>query len=232
MISNRHITEGVLIIANFIRKEGCGLSEKLDRRVIRTKQLLRKALLDLMEEKGIERITVKDLTDKANINRGTFYLHYQDAYDLLDQIKEEMLAGLSVNIKELNPLEFKKYAEKGEAYPGSVKIVQYMEKNADFFRIAFSPRGDFGFSKQITQLVKELMRDNVFKHVKDALEANTKPELQIPPDYLFAYISSAQLGLMRHWFETGRELPPHEVAAIATRMVYYGSIAASGIKIS
>jgi len=58
---------------------------KEDRRVIRTKQVILEALVTLIEEKGIDAVTVKDITRKANINRGTFYLHYQDKTDLLEK---------------------------------------------------------------------------------------------------------------------------------------------------
>lgn len=54
-------------------------------RVLQTKRMIRDALTLLMEEKGFEGITVRDLAEKAAINRGTFYLHYKDKYDLLEQ---------------------------------------------------------------------------------------------------------------------------------------------------
>ena len=54
-----------------------------DLRIIRTKESIREALVELIEEKGFEAITVKDITTRAKINRGTFYAHYQDKYDLM-----------------------------------------------------------------------------------------------------------------------------------------------------
>ncbi|EEL70861.1 hypothetical protein IGA_00005 [Bacillus cereus HuA3-9] len=55
-----------------------------DLRVARTKEAIRDALTELINEKGFDSITVKDITARANINRGTFYLHYRDKYDLFD----------------------------------------------------------------------------------------------------------------------------------------------------
>ena len=54
-----------------------------DRRVRRTKQLIKQSLIELMHEKPFKDITVKDITERADLNRGTFYLHYVDIYDLL-----------------------------------------------------------------------------------------------------------------------------------------------------
>ena len=64
--------------------------EKMDRRVRRTKTLLLQGLIQLMDEKDVKDISVKELSDLADINRGTFYLHYSDVYDMLGQIEESL----------------------------------------------------------------------------------------------------------------------------------------------
>lgn len=194
-------------------------SEKTDRRIVRTKLLLRKALLELMKEKGMERVTVKDLTERADINRGTFYLHYRDPYDLLDQFKAEILKGLAEVLVTLNPYEMKAYAGKGEPYPNSMRVFEYLEKRADFFEIVFSPQGDLGVSLQIRDFIKKQLHTHVF------LKVTKEKELAVPHDFLFAYISSAMLGLIMHWFETGRKLSPAEMASLTTRIMADGPLA-------
>ena len=65
------------------------MEEKLDRRVVRTKQQIRQALIDLLSQKSENNISVRELTQKANINRGTFYIHYKDIHDLVEQLVDE-----------------------------------------------------------------------------------------------------------------------------------------------
>ena len=65
-----------------------------DRRVRRTKQLIKQSLIELMHEKPFKDITVKDITERADLNRGTFYLHYVDIYDLLSKIEDETLQAI------------------------------------------------------------------------------------------------------------------------------------------
>lgn len=62
---------------------------KVDRRVQKTQTAIKSAILELMAEKDFEDITIRDIADKANVNRGTIYLHYVNKYDLLDKIIEE-----------------------------------------------------------------------------------------------------------------------------------------------
>lgn len=70
-----------------------------DRRIRQTKEKLRNALAELMKEKGFESIRIHDLTERADINRGTFYLHYKDKYDLLEQNENEIIQDI-VHIHE------------------------------------------------------------------------------------------------------------------------------------
>lgn len=91
--------------------------DKMDRRKIRTKKLIRQALLELTMEKGLNKISVMDLAERAEINRGTFYLHYRDVADLVDQLKQEIFEGIQLLAIDLNPMEVRPYAERGEPYP-------------------------------------------------------------------------------------------------------------------
>ena len=68
--------------------------KKEDRRVRRTKKMLTQALTQLMQEKQIKEITVKELTDLADMNRGTFYLYYRDVYDMLEKLEDSMFEAL------------------------------------------------------------------------------------------------------------------------------------------
>ena len=61
-----------------------------DRRTKYTKTVIRQALFDLLQEKPIKDITVREIADMVDINRGTFYLHYKDVYDMLEQVEAEM----------------------------------------------------------------------------------------------------------------------------------------------
>ena len=81
-----------------------------DERVIKTKKLIKTALSELIQEKGFDHVSITDLTQRANINRGTFYLHYQDKYDLLEKFENEVLDDINKNaenhIKSIKDIDF------------------------------------------------------------------------------------------------------------------------------
>ena len=64
---------------------------KIDRRVRYTKMVLKNSFVQLLNEKSFDKITVKELCERADVNRGTFYVHYKDQQDLLHQIQKDFL---------------------------------------------------------------------------------------------------------------------------------------------
>ena len=75
-------------------------SQNEDKRVKRTKRLLKETLTNLLLEKDIQQITVKSIVERADLNRGTFYLHYTDVYDLLKEIENEVSKKFRVKLQE------------------------------------------------------------------------------------------------------------------------------------
>ena len=67
---------------------------KIDRRITKSQEAIKKALIELMSEKSFDDITIQDIADRANVNRGTIYLHYLDKFDLLDKVMEEHINNM------------------------------------------------------------------------------------------------------------------------------------------
>ena len=67
-------------------------NEKTDRRARYTRMVLKESLIELLKEKRISNISIKEICERADINRSTFYSHYQDQYDLMHQVEQEVLS--------------------------------------------------------------------------------------------------------------------------------------------
>lgn len=198
------------------------MPRKTDRRQIRTNQLLRKTLFELMQEKSVNAITVTDITSRADINRGTFYLHYRDVPDMLEKLKEEVMAEIRSIVLEIDPRDTRIYAEKGEPYPPSIQIFEVLIKHGDFIKAVLGPNGDMSFVRQFRQFMTENMYD------KQAFRMAAQNS-RIPSDYLIAYMTSANIGLVIHWIESGMNLSAEEMGALMTQLINYGPLITSGL---
>ena len=125
----------------------------MDRRIQKTRQLIMNTFIDLLAEKGFEKITISDIAERANINRGTVYLHYVDKFDLLDKCIEtyvERLLHHCANSADTNL--------KASAFQS---VFEYLEKNFTIYKLLLSNEG-FGFFRSrlydiIAQTVTEVI---------------------------------------------------------------------------
>ncbi|MGG0459977.1 TetR/AcrR family transcriptional regulator [Priestia aryabhattai] len=196
---------------------------KTDRRIIRTKRFIRDALTELMEEKGFEGVTVRDLTKKADINRGTFYLHYQDKYDLLEKSENEVIQEIKEFIKKANPNEIVSANLKEQPLPFIIALFEYIQENARFMQVMLGPKGNPGFHLKI----KEVMKTNMLEKLE--LIDNKMPPL-VPLEHLMSYVTSAHLGVIQHWLEQDMKQSPREMALTLASMTFLGPAYVAGIK--
>ena len=121
---------------------------KSDQRTRLTKMLIRKAFTELLREKPVQNITVKELCQTAGINRGTFYSHYTDIYDLLQQIEDEITEEFQ---KSLQPLL---EGDPSDLTPLNITagVFACIQQNADVCAIALRPDGDRRFASQLLKI--------------------------------------------------------------------------------
>jgi AcrR family transcriptional regulator len=197
--------------------------EHIDRRIVRTKEAIRETLIELIKEKGFDAITVQDISTRANINRGTFYLHYRDKYDLLEQIENEIIRDYMAILSSQLP-DAQDVKDLEEPLPFVVAVFEYLYDRADLMRVLLGFTGDIAFQVKI----KKALEENIFKI---GLFASIKKEnLRVPFEYLVAYLASANLGVIQTWLQKGCQESPKEMAHILFRLTLSGPIYASGVK--
>jgi len=180
-------------------------NKNLDRRIQRTRQSLREALIALIKEKGFDAITIQDLTDKANLNRATFYLHYRDKYDLLEQSIDEVIEEMSAII---TPSEnYVRSADPSEPYPGLVALFEHVAENADFFRTMMGSKGIPGFGTRMIHALK-----GAFQQALDNVKKQGH-QLQVPEEIILSYTTSAYLGVIYWWLENDLPYTPKFMAS-------------------
>lgn len=194
----------------------------IDRRVTRTKAVIRDALIGLIAEKGFDALSVNDVATRANINRGTFYLHYRDKYDLLEQTEAEIIRDIERIILEGNVLKPEDLDHIDKPLPVIVTLFEYLKDNAALMHAILGLKGDVTLQTQIKKVIE--------RNLKFGALAGGRPlTFLAPAEYLISYALSAHFGVVQLWLERGCVETPKEMAAILTRLSLGGPARAISI---
>lgn len=196
--------------------------EKQDLRKIKTRKAIDRAFTKLITEKGFEAMTIKDIAEEAIINRGTFYMHFTDKYDLLESYENTLLGGLyeilSRNIEE----DSHKKLSSGMHRKIAINTFNYIDENADKIIALFNNQGENQFEHKVREHMLEYYRI----HSDRLIDKNM---LRVDIEYLLYYITSAHIGLIRNWLETGRRESSEELAGILEMLTAKGPFYAAGL---
>jgi AcrR family transcriptional regulator len=159
-----------------------------DLRVRRTRKMILQAFIELTVEKGFATLTVRDITERAMVNRSTFYRHYLDKYDLLEQYMNDI------------------YALTDEASSGPLNLLKHIQQFADFYRVMLSEKGD--------PLFVQRFRQNTEKRFRTFFaQALIEPEPdELPIDLRLSCISYAGIGAIVWWLEQEQSCAPEQLA--------------------
>lgn len=197
--------------------------EQTDLRVVRTKTMIKQAFLELMDEQGFEAVTVKALTERAGINRGTFYSHYVDKYDLMEKSIEAIFHEAEVKLVKNLPDVFGN--QQGPApYQLLVPFIRFIEQNKILMKPLLGPNGDAQFQARL----RTYMHAALFQH--SATMLFQEDHLLVPADYLVSYISSAHMGVIYEWLYSDRSETVEDIARIIYTITFEGPLVAGGLK--
>lgn len=164
-------------------------TEKDDRRVKYTKMVLKESFIKLLSKKDISKITIKEICEDADINRATFYAHYNDQFDLRRKIENELLENIGfhlsgyikneVNINRLEMVE---------------EILDYIKENAQLCQLLLSERGDFDFQKQVMMFVYD-------KNINDLMGGGAIAKEEA--EFIYAFTITGCIGVIQKWLDSG-----------------------------
>jgi len=179
-----------------------------DRRTRRTKKLLTDAFIDLLSSKKLNEITIKELCDKADINRGTFYLHYQDIYDLKQQIETDLykeLAKFIFPITTMNELD---------SYQLFYDLFSFTKRNEHLFTTLLGPNGDISFLTELKTLFKQYYLSPLLMEQYSSYAKNI--------EYAYDFISAGFAELVTRWLMSEHPDSIEDMARLTSKMVFDG----------
>ena len=197
---------------------------KYDRRQVKTKQQLLQALLICIKQKGLDHVTVTDIANAADLNRGTFYLHYQDVRHMVQQIMNEKINLLTELISQIDPYEHGQYADQDLPYPKIVVILEELSSDRLFYTTILGAKGDPSYILH----VKKILTDNLYN--KFELHVPGTVSAPVPTHYLLAYMTSAAVGMIMFWLENDLPETASEIGAMIMNIANHGLIVSSGLR--
>ena len=185
--------------------------KKEDRRVRRTKKLLTQALTQLLQEKQINEITVKELTDLADMNRGTFYLYYKDMFDMLEKIEDGLFEALDaiISLHEHDDVS-------QQTKPILLDLFRFIEDNQEMCRVLLSPHGDMNFLHRLNEVVRE----KCLKAWPDIRKEKGEADF----DYHYSFVVFGCAGIIRAWVNRNCPESAEIMAEMAYGMILRGSL--------
>ncbi|MGD8402646.1 MAG: TetR/AcrR family transcriptional regulator [Anaerolineales bacterium] len=199
---------------------------KIDRRVQRTRKALRSALLELIKEKGYDSISVEEITQRANLGRATFYLHYKDKEDLLvdefSELANERARALSeIPFSEWLPdLENPDRAIENKILEPLLMVFQHVANHADIYRILLQNEK----SDRTLERIRKIVSQSITEFLQTKVESDPIPILfEVPSELLSAYFSGALLSCVDWWLEQGESYSPEEMTRMFQRLFFPGA---------
>lgn len=169
--------------------------------------VLKQSLMDLLKERQITAITVKEICEGADINRSTFYAHYADQYDLLEQIESEIIEDMHMYLSSYN------FEREDEALQMTEKLIEYFATKKEECQTLFHDHSHSSFEQKVQNIAQRFI-------IKNWLEAGQFDE--DTSRYLSSFIISGSIEVMKAWLYNNMNKTPKEMAEFITNMVNKG----------
>lgn len=171
---------------------------KTDARVKYTKMMIKNVFLELLKEKPVSKITIKEICDKAEINRGTFYKHYQDIYELMETLELEALDNFELLFDSIDTVG---------VHGMLLAILETLERHRDLFEALSQNKNKNLFLNE--------MSERCMKYIFPLRSNIASPDL----NYTYDYIAGGTSRVIEQWLHTGMKESPEEMSAMIERLI-------------
>ncbi len=187
-----------------------------DRRVRKSKRAIKQAFIQLLKENNLDRITIQQISDLADVNRGTFYLNYVDKYALLDEMENEQIEKIKgfVDIRKMD-LSTKTSDRFIEDFANKIikNVITHIEHNIEFYQVILNLER----KSQIEEQLADIVRSNI-KH----LIGDKDNVFGIPENYYLSYVVGSMMSMIKYWVSDENRVSVEELVN------YVSTIASTG----
>ncbi|MEW6404055.1 MAG: TetR/AcrR family transcriptional regulator [Chloroflexota bacterium] len=206
---------------------------KVDRRIQRTRQSLRAALLELMETRSYDDISIEEITEHANVGRATFYLHYKDKEDLLLEEFSEITLAKAQTLSEIpfsawlpSQDEAGTARENKPALP-LLMVFQHIYDNSEIYYILLKSAR----SSRIVERIRKISTEAIVRFVETKLKTDPIPILvEIPIEFFASFFSGALISSVNWWLEEDMRHTPEEMTYMFQSLFFRGARKTIGLR--
>lgn len=187
---------------------------KNNRRVRFTRSALREALIDLILEKPLASITVKDICARADINRSTFYLHFKDVTDILRTTEDEIIEHMHDHAPK-SEQKFHEPKEIKEFFTGFLEHIRQEPRMMKVIQVLCSEQGDPYFVRKLQSLTYEAFLNGWDMHMMPQMSEDQKL-------LVYSYIISGMVAMLSTWATKAQEVPTSQVVELLMGLMRHG----------
>lgn len=180
------------------------MARRQDRRVQRTRKMLRESLMALILEEGYDEISIQDITEKANLGRATFYLHFKDKDELLLEVMDQLIVDFMGQVPQLTEAHWHL-----EDVKSIVKLFEFASEHYDLYRIMTIGSGGITAARQLHCTIAE----NIKGYIQTEVEARSADPI-VPIDFIANHFTGSLLATIYWWLESDLPYNAEEMATM------------------
>lgn len=176
------------------------MDKREDRRVTMTKRMLKDALIEMLKEKDIYHISIRELCERADVNRTTFYRYYSSQFDLLSDMERDLHDFLV------------KVIERNEGNQGRIiaAACQYLEENIEFARLIVNNNVDPEFANKL--LAAESIKSSTLKNIGNNMNEAER-------EYIYNFLTYGAYRMICVWLNKEQREPPETIARLFNQLM-------------
>lgn len=190
------------------------VNKKVDRRIMRTRQSLKDAYISLINEKEFSAISITDIVNRSNLNRSTFYAHFQDKEDLLSSMINELIDGTINSMLTTSDISLTNINEKVPFTNATIKLFTFVADHSIYFATMLNNKGVPQFNQGLSDSLYTFFLKEIDRHPE------YKDQLIINKGFFSSYLTSTFIGFVYHWLiTTNMKYTPDYIANEFTKIL-------------
>lgn len=172
-----------------------------DPRVLRTRQLIKDAFVDLLQDMDIEKMTISRIAERATINRVTFYLHYRDIPDMLEKMADDMIEDIR---RAMNNQPVNQNSAEDTDWLMLVRLLEHIAEHAKFYKVILGSRRTPIFTERLLNMLTNI----IIAKIEDRESDSFSSQAGIQKDIAIWHGSSALIGTIVGWLRNDMPYTP------------------------